>query len=80
MPSLERGAGWVLALAIAVAGWFVGHGFGTGRARDRFVSVKGVSEREVKADLALWPLQLASTATVAPGSSRRVPWAWALRP
>jgi hypothetical protein len=47
----------VVALGIAVGGWFVGHGFQQGRSSDRFVTVKGVSERSVEADLALWPLQ-----------------------
>jgi len=48
----------VLALGVALAGWFIGHGFVSGRSVDRFVTVKGVSERDVKADLALWPLNL----------------------
>ena len=47
-----------LALGLALAGWFVGHGFVKGRSADRYVTVKGVSERETKADLALWPLSL----------------------
>ncbi len=47
----------VVALGIALGGWFVGHGFQQGRSNDRFVTVKGVSERSVEADLALWPLQ-----------------------
>jgi hypothetical protein len=47
----------VVALGIALGGWFVGHGFQQGRSDDRFVTVKGVSERSVEADLALWPLQ-----------------------
>jgi len=54
-------AGFLIAAGLALAGWFVGHGFSAGRAADRTVTVKGVSEREVKADLALWPIQLAST-------------------
>ena len=45
-----------LAVALAVCGWFVGHGFERGH-NPRHVTVKGVSEREVKADLALWPLR-----------------------
>src|SRR5262245_14500365 len=61
MASFERGSAGLLAVAIVIGGWFVGQGFAKGRARDRFVAVKGVAEREVKADLALWPLQLAST-------------------
>ena len=32
-----------------------------GRAADRFVTVKGVSERDVRADLALWPLRFVAT-------------------
>ena len=51
----------LLAIGIAVAGWFVGQGFLKGRAGDRLVTVKGVSERDVKADLALWPLRFVST-------------------
>ncbi len=51
----------IIALGVAMGGWFVGHGFVSGRTADRFVTVKGVSEREVKADLALWPLNLSVT-------------------
>lgn len=54
-------AGLILALGIAVAGWFVGEGFRIGRRSDRLVSVKGISEREVKADLVLWPLRFVAT-------------------
>jgi len=49
----------LIAIAIAAAGWLVGNGLTNIRTADRFVSVKGVAEREVKADLALWPIQLA---------------------
>ena len=52
---------FLLALGIAVAGWFVGDGFFKGRAADRFVTVKGVSERDVTANVALWPLRFVST-------------------
>lgn len=48
----------LLALGMALAGALVGSGFKAGRSADRFVTVKGMSEREVVADLALWPLQL----------------------
>jgi hypothetical protein len=51
----------VMALGLAVGGLFIGHGFSAGRARDRFVEVKGLAEREVTADLALWPLRYVTT-------------------
>lgn len=51
----------VLAVGVALAGWFVGHGFVRGRTASRYVEVKGLAEREVAADLALWPLRFVST-------------------
>jgi hypothetical protein len=48
----------VVALGIAVGGWAAGHGVARSRLGDRFVTVKGISEREVTADLAIWPLRL----------------------
>jgi hypothetical protein len=51
----------ILAVGLAVAGWFVGRGFIQGRATSRYVEVKGLAEREVTADLALWPLRYVST-------------------
>ena len=54
-PSLALVA---VALGIAAGGGLIGWGFARGRTSDRYVTVKGISEREVKADLALWPLRL----------------------
>lgn len=51
----------VLAVGVAVGGWFVGHGFLRGRTASRYVEVKGLAEREVGADLALWPLRFVTT-------------------
>lgn len=51
----------VLGVGIAVAGWFVGDGFLEGRRGDRFVTVKGLAERAVTADLAVWPLRFVAT-------------------
>jgi hypothetical protein len=50
----------ILALGLLLGGLAVGVGFARGRAQDHFVTVKGVSEREVRADLAIWPLRLVS--------------------
>ncbi len=46
----------IVAVGIALAGLLIGRGFEQGRAADRYVTVKGVAEREVRADLAIWPL------------------------
>ena len=51
-----------LALAVAAAGWFVGDGLYRARATERYVTVKGFSEREVGADLVLWPIVFTVTA------------------
>lgn len=48
----------LLALGIAVGGYLAGDGFARARTGDRTVTVRGVSEREAKADLAIWPLRL----------------------
>ena len=51
----------VLALAIVIAGYFVGNMHKTGKQYDRYVQVKGLSEREVEADLAVWPINIVLT-------------------
>jgi hypothetical protein len=48
----------VIALGLALGGLLAGNGFARGRAADRYVTVKGVAEREARADLAIWPLRL----------------------
>jgi hypothetical protein len=48
----------LVAAGVALGGLLIGTGFARGRAADRYVEVKGVAEREVKADIALWPLRL----------------------
>jgi hypothetical protein len=54
-------AAFLLALGLGLSGWFVGRGLVRVRTADRYVSVKGVSEREVEADLALWPFRISAT-------------------
>jgi len=48
----------ILAVGISLAGFLAGNGLARARAADRYVTVKGVTEREAKADLAIWPLSV----------------------
>jgi hypothetical protein len=48
----------LLAAGLTLGGLLAGHGFARARAADRYVTVKGVSEREARADIAIWPLRL----------------------
>ena len=50
----------VFSVAMVLAGALVGRGVERFRAADRSVSVKGVAERTVQADVGLWPLRLVS--------------------
>ena len=61
----------IAAGAFVLGGFAVGQGFASSRAGARFVTVKGISEREVNADLAIWPLRLVvSDDDLARGNSR----------
>ncbi len=51
----------VLGVGIALGGWHVGRGIIHLRTGDRYVTVKGVSERDVTANVALWPIRFVST-------------------
>ncbi|HLK85919.1 MAG TPA: SIMPL domain-containing protein [Candidatus Binataceae bacterium] len=53
--------GLLVGAGAALAGYFVGQGFFQGRRAERYVSVKGLAERDVKADLALWTLKFSAT-------------------
>jgi hypothetical protein len=58
-------SGWMkvalVSLSVALAGYFVGNMHVKARKFNRFVQVKGLAEREVKADLAVWPIQISLT-------------------
>ncbi|MBU6365176.1 MAG: SIMPL domain-containing protein [Gemmatimonadetes bacterium] len=54
-------AALLLAVGLALGGHLAGSGFSRLRTADRTVTVKGVSERAVKADLAIWPLRLTAS-------------------
>jgi hypothetical protein len=47
--------GLLIGAGVATGGYFVGQGFYRARA-ERYVTVKGLVERDVKADLALWTI------------------------
>ncbi len=48
--------GLLLALGLIIGGWVMGAQIKATRLADRYVSVKGLVERRVKSDLAIWPL------------------------
>jgi len=50
-----RAAFW-LALGLVIGGWVLGVEIKATRLSDRYVTVKGLVERTVKSDLAIWPL------------------------
>lgn len=55
-------AGLLVAVGLAVGGFFVGRGLLVARASDRFVTVRGLAEREVAANLVVWPVTYTVTA------------------
>jgi hypothetical protein len=48
--------GVLLALGLILGGWVLGAEIKETRLSDRYVTVKGLVERAVKSDLAIWPL------------------------
>lgn len=50
--------GLLVAIGLAVGGYFIGHGFVSARTLERSVEVKGLAERDVMADTAIWPMQI----------------------
>lgn len=57
---MERGGttllGLLIALGLIVGGWALGREIKQTRLGDRYVAVKGLVERRVKSDLAIWPI------------------------
>lgn len=51
----------VLALGVAAGGWLAGQGLVQSRLGHRTVTVKGFSERAVKADIGFWPIRFTVT-------------------
>ncbi len=51
----------IVAVALVIAGYFIGNMHRNSVSYNRFVQVKGLSEKEVMADLAVWPIQITLT-------------------
>jgi hypothetical protein len=54
-------AGLIIAVGIAAAGWFIGNGFAQARRTERFVTVRGLVTRAVRADIAVWDISYTAT-------------------
>ncbi|MCC9624711.1 SIMPL domain-containing protein [Thalassospira sp. MA62] len=51
----------LIAGGLAASGWLVGQGIENMRSLDRYVTVKGLAERDVKSDRAVWPITYVAT-------------------
>jgi hypothetical protein len=62
----------VVSAGIAGAGWLVGKGLSDMRSLDRFVTVKGLAERDVMADRAVWPITYVVTDDVLQNAQAKI--------
>lgn len=51
----------ILALGLVLGGWLLGHNIAATRLADRSVTVRGLAERDVVADLATWTIAYSAT-------------------
>ncbi len=65
-------AALLVAGGIGAAGWMVGKGIENMRSLDRFVTVKGLAERDVKADKAVWPITYVATDDVLQNAQAKI--------
>ncbi len=61
MKELDWAKTLIIFIGLIVAGYFIGNMHKTGKQYDRYVQVKGLSEREVAADMAVWPINITLT-------------------
>lgn len=62
----------VVAVGLAASGWLVGTGIENMRALDRYVTVKGLAERDVRADKAVWPITYVATDDVLQNAQAKI--------
>lgn len=61
-----------LSISLMLSGWFIGNGMARSKETTRLVTVKGLAEQEVKADLALWPVRFVRTGNSLAGTQRDI--------
>ncbi|APV52391.1 hypothetical protein BWI17_10180 [Betaproteobacteria bacterium GR16-43] len=64
--------GFCLIIGLAAGGWFVGKGMARFKSDTRTVTVKGLVEREVKSDQAIWTLGLRRASDALADAQQRV--------
>ncbi len=60
------GSAVVLAIGVVAGGYLLGDGLKRARAADRSVTVRGLAEKDVTADLATWSISYSATGTDLP--------------
>jgi len=65
MPNTDRNPsifflGLFLAVGMVAAAWLLGGALAEFKAYDRYVTVRGLAEREIPADLAMWPISFSA--------------------
>ena len=64
--------GLLVAVGLAVGGWFVGKGMARFKSDTRTVTVKGLVEREVKSDQAVWTLGVRRASDALPDAHAKI--------
>jgi uncharacterized protein len=62
----------ILASGIALGGWLLGQGVAATRLADRAVTMRGLAERDVTADLATWTFSFSATGSDVAGVQAKV--------
>lgn len=68
----KLGAAFILALGLLLAGFFPGYYYYQAKVKSNFVTVKGLAEMPVKADLAIWNLKFVVTGNNLPAAQQEI--------